>query len=198
MEWLKSIEDFIKKRVKNNNTLYNLIIVFLVGVLILIVTNFFNGSNEIAKSATADAQQQDQPTQSEILNYELSKKTELKNMLSSVQGVGKVDLMIYFESGEELVPALNQNNVNSTTKENDGQGGERNTTQNTNGSQVVITNEGNNSKPLILKKNYPKVTGVMIVAEGAEDRQVQYGIKNAVASLFDISTNKVNVYPMKK
>ena len=53
-------------------------------------------------------------------------------------------------------------------------------------------------QPLIVKKNKPKVTGVLVVAEGAEDKVTEYRIRKAVTNLFDIPDNQVNVYPMKK
>ncbi|SQB91495.1 stage III sporulation protein AG [Clostridium tetanomorphum] len=63
---------------------------------------------------------------------------------------------------------------------------------------MVITNNGDKTQPLIVKKNKPKVTGVFIVAEGAENKVTEYRIKKAVINLFNIPDNKVNVYPMKK
>jgi stage III sporulation protein AG len=193
----KKIIETINKTISKNN-MYNLIIVFLVGVLILVVSNFFKGSVSSSKPAVASANQGQQLSQTEISSYEQSKKNELSQMLSKMQGVGRVNVMITFESGEELVPALNVNDGTSTTNEKDNEGGERKTTQENKGSQVVITNNGSNTEPLILKKYYPKVTGVMIVAEGAEDKQVQFNITKAISVLFNIPNNKVNVYPMSK
>lgn len=195
MDYKKILEAFNKLVSKNN--IYNLLIVFLVGVLVLIVSNFFK-STTTTSTAGISENKENQVTNLQISNYEVSKRAELKNMISKMQGVGQVDVMIYFESGEELVPAVNINNGVSSTKEKDNEGGERNTTQENKGSQVVITSRGGDSEPLILKKNYPKVTGVMILAEGAEDKQINYSITKAVSVLFDIPNNKVNVYPMKR
>jgi stage III sporulation protein AG len=169
-----------------------------VGVLVLIVANFFK-NNETSKTAsTAVSATSEQNVQENVnMSYELSKRNELKSMLTKMKGVGRVDVMISFESGEEIVPAVNINDGVSSTNEKDNEGGERKTTQNNKGSQVVMTTKGGDSQPVVLKKNNPKVLGVMIVAEGAKDKQVQLDVKNAVASLLGIQSNKVNVYPME-
>jgi stage III sporulation protein AG len=194
MDYKNLLEKFNKALSKSN--LYNLVIVFLVGVLSIVVASFFKSEGNVT-TPTMAAGQEEQVTQSSFSGYEQLKKNELKVMLSGMKGVGRVEVMISFEGGKELVPAVNINDGSSTTKERDNEGGERNTTQTNKGSQVVITNEGGDSKPLILKENNPKVTGVMIGAEGADDKQTQLNIKNAVSILFGIPSNKVYVYTLK-
>lgn len=67
-----------------------------------------------------------------------------------------------------------------------------------NGSTVVITNNGSKSEPLIVKTYNPKILGVCIVAEGAENKVTELRISKAITDLFGLSEDKVNVYPMKK
>ncbi len=69
-------------------------------------------------------------------------KSKLKTTLEKIDGVGKVEVMITFESGEEKVPAVNINNSTNKSVEKDTEGGTRNTTQENEGSSVVITNNG--------------------------------------------------------
>ena len=122
----------------------------------------------------------------------------LKNVLQQINGIGRVEVIVYCESGEEQVPAFNNNETTSNTTEKATDGSNRTITQKSNGSTIVVTTEGGDNKALILKKNKPKVTGVFIVAEGAEDKVIELQVSKAVSSLYDIPENKVNVYPMKK
>ncbi|NMM61377.1 stage III sporulation protein AG [Clostridium sp. P21] len=213
---LKDLKKLFKKLFKkhigeeNNSFLndkknrVNLFIVFLVGVLILITISFFKTSNtQISAQGTnvknEDKEQQkseDQDGDSE--KYESTVQDKLKSTLEKIEGVGKVDVMVNFESGEEQVPAVNVSDSTNNTEEKDTEGGVRNSTQKNNGSTVVITNDGSKSKPLIVKKYKPKVSGVCVVAEGAENKVTELRITKAVINLFNISENKVNVYPMKK
>lgn len=194
---------------KKSNIMTNIIIVVLFGVLIMLVGSSFKGMSDNTKSAISSnvksetkqnvtTKNQDMENDDET-EYESNLQNDLKETLSKIDGVGKVSVMIYFEAGEEQVPAVNINDSTSNTQEKDNQGGVRKTTQKNNGSTVVITNEGDGvNKPLIVKKYKPKVTGVCVVAEGADNDLTQLRIKNAVINLFNLTEEKVNVYPMKK
>ena len=106
--------------------------------------------------------------------------------------------MLTIDGSEEQIPAVNINNSTSNTKEQDNNGGTRETTQKNDGSTIVLTNEGDKNQPLIVKTNKPKVVGVCVVAEGAKERVVELKITQAVTTLYNIHPYKVSVYPMKK
>ena len=59
------------------------------------------------------------------------------------------------------------------------------------------SNEGN-QKPFITKENSPTISGILIVAEGADDRTTELRVKQAAVKLFGLEDEKVVVYPMKK
>ncbi len=206
----KLLENLNKTKSKNESTskknTANLLIVFLVGVLILITINFLkNSSTNTNVQALNDNKKNGSKPQKELTaddrafqNYETSVQEKFKSTLEKIEGVGKVEVMVNFESGEEQVPAVNVNDSTNTTEEKDNEGGKRSSTQKNNGSTVVITNDGGKSEPLIVKKYKPKVSGVCIVAEGAENKVTELRIAKAVVNLFNVSEDKVNVYPMKK
>ncbi|AVP54125.1 stage III sporulation protein AG [Clostridium tetani] len=194
-------EDFEKKGSKNIKA--NLLIVFLIGVLILVTSSFFKSSSTIGKEEAEDNKEIEE-VQGEVSikdinrNKEKQLGIELKQILEKTEGIGNVDVMLYFSEGEEQVPAFNINDSTNSTEETDNEGGRRKTTQKNNGNTVVTTNKGEKTEPLILKTKKPEITGVLIVAEGAENKLTEYRIKKAVINLFNIPENKVNVYPMKK
>lgn len=189
----------------------NLLIVLLAGVLIVMMVSSYSGSNlpsVQALNSNGSSNKEDNKgngnteatTSSDkaTTDYETAVQDKLKATLEKIDGVGKVEVMVSFESGEEQVPAVNINDSTSTTQEKDNEGGTRSTTQKNDGSTVVITNQGDKSQPLIVKTYKPKVSGVCVVAEGAEDKVTELRIAKAVINLFNIAENKVNVYPMKK
>lgn len=183
----------------------NLLIVFLIGILILITASFFKTSKAQISDQTlsnnknsSKEQQKSQVEDSDSEKYENTIQDKLKSTLEKIEGVGNVEVMVNFESGEEQVPAINATDSTNTTEEKDTEGGTRSSTQKNNGSTVVITNDGSKSEPLIVKKYKPKVSGVCVVAEGAENKLTELRITKAVVNLFSISEDKVNVYPMKK
>jgi len=215
LNFKKWLEELLKKDNKKNSNdrknIMNLVIVFLAGILIIITINFFSGSSENTysnlnsnKSSSTDNTKGDTAGESasedkdDSRDYEESIQNNLKNTLQQIDGVGKVEVMMSFESGEEHVPAVNVNDTTNSTEEKDNEGGTRNTTQKNNGSTVVITNNGSKSEPLIVKTYNPKILGVCVVAEGAENKVTELRISKAITDLFGLSEDKVNVYPMKK
>ncbi|MEK6265337.1 MAG: stage III sporulation protein AG [Clostridium sp.] len=178
--------------------LANLVLLILVAVVIVLASSFFKSQGSIATSI--DETQVDKISSEDSLlpltDYEANLERKLKSTLEGIQGVGKVELMIYFESGEESVPAININDSKSDTVENDNGGGERNITQENSGRTVVMSNNGNENLPLIVKTYKPTITGVCVVAEGSNEKITELRIRQAVINLFNLPENKVNVYPM--
>jgi len=55
-------------------------------------------------------------------------ENKLTRILTKIEGAGDVDVMVTFESSEEIQPAYNSNQTTETTEEKDAQGGERTVT----------------------------------------------------------------------
>ncbi|GKX66151.1 stage III sporulation protein AG [Inconstantimicrobium mannanitabidum] len=190
-------KDFFKDLMKKENK-WKLILALLLLVLLYMSISFFT-SGPSNKTTMAKVDSNNDNNQSAALkNYEEAQKIELKNILREVQGIGNVEVMISFESGETKVPAMDSNTQSSTTEETDKEGGKRVTNQKTDGDKVVMSSSNGGNEPLIVKTYKPKITGVMVVAEGADDSKVKYDIAQAVSTLYGIGLDKVNVYPMKK
>ena len=51
--------------------------------------------------------------------------------------------------------------------------------------------------PLIVQKQMPQVTGVLVIAQGAGKNSVKENIIQAVKVLFDISEHNIKVITMK-
>ena len=205
---LKKLLEMLKKGEIKNKQVNNIIIVILMGILLIIAASFFKSNTNISTFANNNNKNNNQTAagdsssnnsqDAEDIAYENEQESKLKVLLQSIQGVGDTSVMIHFSSGEEQVPAYNENKSSSVINETDNSGGKRTTTQNNSGSNVVFENDGDKTKPLILKKYKPKVTGILIVAEGADDSVIKLNITNAVSEFFDIPVDKVNVCPMKK
>ncbi|WP_297422185.1 stage III sporulation protein AG [Clostridium sp.] len=138
------------------------------------------------------------PDEADAKDYEEKQKNDLKNILKKMDGVGDVEVMMSFENGEEKVPAYDKNTQKSTTEETDTEGGKRVNNQDTDSSKIVMSTSDGNNQPFILKTYKPKIIGVIVLAEGAENSKIKYEIEQAVSKLYNLSLDKVNVYSMKK
>lgn len=192
----------IKEKIlkKSNKFTYMIILIIIAGVMILAVSYFSNSTPTFLNTSNDMTFQENR--KENITNFNLTYsdkvKLELKNILSKIKGVGDVDVVIHFEGGEELIPAIDTEKSNMVTEERDSNGGNRVNNNNKDGTKVVMSNQGNSTEPLILKTFNPKVIGILIVAEGADDPKLSYQLTKIVASLYDISENKVSVIPMKQ
>lgn len=208
---LFNLEKLIKKSNDNDDKKINigsLFILILVGVLLVILSGAFKEKSIFTsgnlKNSNTNLTSTEQNTSADVGKNELSRTEEeeienkLKETLENMQGVGKVQVMIYFKGGEEQVPAININDSTSLTEEKDVDGGTRKITQKNDGRSIVMMNTENGTEPFVVKKFKPEVTGVCIVAEGAENNLTKLEIQKAVINLFDLTENKVNVYAMKK
>ena len=198
----KKLSDNLKILSKNKGFINALIFLLVVLFLWLVLTSFnkVNFSNNNKESNINGAAEVDATLSNESKvssSYEQAQKEELEEILSKIEGVGKVSGMIRFESGEVKVPAVDSSNQISKTVEDDGNGGTRTTEQESQGDTVVMSSNGSSSDPFITKVYNPAVTGVIITAEGATSSKVKYEIQLAVSKLYDIGLDKVNVYPSK-
>ena len=185
-------------KIFSDKKISNLVAILLVLVFALIAINVFmpnlqkNNKNE--ETTVAEQENSENTNKS---NYEEEQKTELTNLLRKMQGVGEVKVMMTFESGEVKVPAYDSSTQTTTTEETDKEGGKRENKQTNGDTKVVMTTEGGANEPFITQTNKPKVIGVAVMAEGAEVSKVRSNKEKVVSNLYNLSYDKVNVYPMK-
>lgn len=193
----------LKNKLFKGNTkknLMNLIVLILVGILLILIgdiTSNLNGNKNKKEDKSAEVSANTPAIQSSSA-YEERIKNELIDTLSVMSGVGKVRVMIYFESGSESILASNTNDSIKKVEEKDNQGGMRTTTEDSKVISVVIVNEGAANRPVVVKQVNPSIGGVMVVAEGAVNLEIKERIHMAVKTVLGIPAYKVTVMPMKK
>lgn len=194
MDKKKLISEF--KKLLDDKKITNLLTIALVIAFIILALNVFYPDmfkKEDIKSTLSEEVEINTIKE----EYEEAQKEELKSILESMYGVGEVKVMISFKSGESKVLAYNSSKQVVSTEEKDTEGGTRVSNQTDDGSTVVMTNEGGDNEPFIVETYKPKIEGIMILAEGASDSKIKYDIQKAVSSLYGLSAERVNVYPMK-
>ncbi|MDU4939727.1 stage III sporulation protein AG [Clostridium paraputrificum] len=190
----KKLKNEVNKLFKNKYMGNILAVLLVIGFILIAITilapGLLSGKDEVL------TEENNTKVNTTVSTYEDKQKIELTNILRKIDGVGEVDVMINFESGEEKVAAYDSTNQTTKTEETDTNGGKRVSDQQNDTTKVVMSSESGGNSPVILKTYKPKVIGVVITAEGAESSKVRYDIEKAVSSLYGISVEKVNVYPM--
>ncbi|AUG57667.1 MAG TPA: stage III sporulation protein AG [Ruminiclostridium sp.] len=197
----KMIKKFIGTFGKDNKKLgENLVIMIIVGMIIIIAGGSLFGGDKKKQPETEDTK----PEKSEAFGFNdgLEEKTELEvkveKILSQINGAGEVKVMITYESGTEIVPFTDVKRSDDVIDERDSAGGIRKTNQTSYESSIVYEEGNGVKKPIIVKEVYPKVKGVVVVADGGGDLTVRENLLRAVQVLLDVPVHKVQVYERKK
>ena len=120
--------------------------------------------------------------------YIKSMEAELEEMLTSVKGVGRVKVMLTFETMDEKVLATNRKgNLESEVEEQ----GSRN--KSSDEESVFLFGSGTGEQPYVLKKRLPIPVGVLVTATGAESESVKLEIYESVKALYGISGHRIKV-----
>lgn len=107
-------------------------------------------------------------------SYAEQVERELSSVLSQIDGVGSVEVFVTAASEGETVIAM------ETTVDEDG---------NTTTSPVLVDGD-----VVVLKELLPEITGVLIVAEGAESVLVRIRLIDAAATALHIDQSLIKVY----
>ena len=134
----------------------------------------------------------DEPRQT--LSQPASPDTEarLTEVLSRIRGAGRVEVMITYETGTELVPAMTTSVDSNTSETNDGD--KSSVTSKTTESSQPATLSGSGGEPIVLLEREPVVRGVIVVAEGAADIRVKLDLQRAVCAVLDVPASKIEVF----
>lgn len=194
-----------KKTPKQIVVFRGVVIIVVLGVMVIIFAKFIEVDKLVVKSANTtqivenpiDSSYIPHSTESPFSTIETALELRTKDILEKMIGVGKVDVLITVESTEEQIIEQNKNESKSITQETDKNGGTREVTTTTNDGQVVFLETGKTQEPVVTKIINPRIRGVLIVAEGAEDATVRKLIIQAVEKGLNVHQSKISVVPSK-
>ena len=118
---------------------------------------------------------------STIDGYVTNLEYRLSTALSQVDGAGSVTVVITVESGMETVLATEKTVTENPDK-----------SVTTSETPIII-----NGKTVVLMEKYPKIVGVLIVAQGADNFAIMNKLQQATVSLLDIDISKVEILSKK-
>ncbi|MDP4180697.1 MAG: stage III sporulation protein AG [Bacillota bacterium] len=197
-------KEFFEKLFQSNNKkkiIENSVIVIIIGIIAIIAGGSLFKNNEPNKEPDKNQINSKQTTSSASIETAAKTTTEekdvnemkLEELLEKIKGAGKVDVMITYVSGKEIVPAYDTKNNDNETQEKDSGGGTRSVMQNDNENKVTFEEQGGSKKAIVLKELLPQVKGVVVVADGSSDPIVKERIFRAVQVLLDVPLHKVEV-----
>lgn len=114
---------------------------------------------------------------------------KLEKLLSEIDGAGEVSVMITLESTGE--------NVYATEKGIKTKNGDSVSESDESDEYVTLKKGASNEECVILESLEPKVRGVAVIAQGADNIQVKKAMTETVCAVLDIGSSAVSVEKMK-
>lgn len=172
------------------------LIILLVGVLLVIIALPTEKKDSKTEKETTVIEQTEQ-NKDEREEYQKKMEEQLENLLSQMEGVGKVKVMVTLCGSGETVVEKDVPQVQSQIEEGDASGGNRKTKENTWEESTVYLQKDGDSIPYVVKELVPQVEGVCVIAQGGGNGTVAKNISEAVQALFSIEVHKIKVMKMK-
>lgn len=174
-----------------------MLILFFSGVLIYVILLPTNNNSSYKTKATEKSEIENVEVVKEELteeDYQTKLEQELSEFLSTVEGIGKVDVLIYLGSSREYIVEKDIPTYLVTSKEPDSQSSEEKKEEDT----VYTVNDAGEQVPFVAKTKHPVIEGVVIAAEGAAKEEIRIKIIRTVMALYGVDANKIDVLVRKK
>ena len=174
----------------------DLLVLLFAGVLLLSCQSLFRKEPAKTQGTTQASTPQTTAATSSGREEELEKR--LTAILEQVEGAGTVRVMVTLENRESQVLAKDEKSGTSTTTETNTGGDRREISENTTESTVVQLGNGDGgTQAVVLTTEEAKASGVVIVAQGADNVLVRDALTRAAQALLGVPAHKVEVLKMK-
>lgn len=166
-------KDKIASKIKNVKSEYVVISIIVILAVYFLISGVSKKKSE-DKTTNTFAEITDADSYCDYLEF------KLKNCLESIDGVGKVNVTVTVNGEIEKVYA-------TETVTSSGTQGEKVT-------ENVVTVSG---KPLLVKEIYPKIVGIVIVADGGNHSIIKAKIIDAVTTCVSIDYSRILILKRK-
>lgn len=167
--------DILKEKLGKEKLLKIALISGVAGMIIILVSDFMPFDRTDAKK-------------SESINISLYKEEtekEIEEILSKIQGVGRVEVMITFSGTEEYIFAeeikASKSDKFSSQMQN----------------EFVLIEKNGDKEALVSKVNNPEISGVVVVCDGGDSDKVCESVYRTVSTVLGIPTKNIYVTKLK-
>ena len=170
-------------KLKNNKYV---LLVILIGLVLILIPSGKNVQSKEAAGTESTAPYEN------VFTLEGEEK-KLEEILSKVNGAGKVQVMLTLKTSTEQILAKDEQHASDSSENGD----EKSSSEESSVSTVIVSSGSGKESSVTLKYIYPEYLGALVVAEGADSTKVKLELTEAVSSLTGLSTDKITVTKMK-
>ena len=185
-------EDEQKRKMEN-------IVVFIIILIItvLVINSMWSKDKESTENKVTDSSKVLASADTTEGRTEEELEDKLADILETINGVGKVKVLIKYSESSSVVAMYNETSSESKSEEKTGDGETKNTTETESKKEIVYTDEDGESKPITEKVVMPVIEGAIITAQGASNSSVKTSIISAVEAVTGLAVHKIQVFEMK-
>ena len=207
--WKDKLKTMFSKNGEEGNPkkkLENLVVFLVTLVITIIVINVIWNQEEDTNQNRVDSSDSNkrlaQTSQTMLENTEAvvaeedKLVTNLEEILSKINGVGKVKVMITYSETSKVMPVYNEENTEENTEETDNEGGTRKVTQSDTRKEVIYEEKDGEKTIITQSTSSPTIEGAIVTAEGASNATVKTNIILAVEAVTGLATHNIQVFEM--
>lgn len=112
-------------------------------------------------------------------------QTEMEDILSSLDGVGRLSLMLTVDGGSEYELAQDETDARKFSGTESG--------EQSRSSETVVLGSGSGAEVVVTRSRYPRFLGALVVCEGGDRADVQLKVTQAVGALTGLSSDRITV-----
>lgn len=189
--------DFLKKTGEEKDKkkqIENIVVFIIILIITVLIINTMWSSEKKEKNDINDTSSKTLATitSNETVSQD-DLETRLENILESINGVGKVKVLLKYSESSTVVAMYNETSSESSTEENDGDGSSKNVKESESKKEIVYSDE---NKPITEKVIMPVIEGAIITAEGAGNGNIKSSIVSAVEAVTGLAVHKIQVFEM--
>lgn len=184
------------KEINKKRQIENIIVFIIILIItVIIINNMWNTDDaEIKENSSNSSKVLAETDASTTTEDDL--ETKLENILESINGVGKVKVLIKYSESSTVVAMYNETTSESISKEDNGDGTTKDVSETESKKEIVYTDENGENKPITEKVVMPVIEGAIITAQGADNANIKSSIVSAVEAVTGLAVHKIQVFEM--
>ena len=176
----------------NKKKVENLIFLLIILIITIVAINFIWKDDKQESKQTTTNKELASKEKNTNSDEDLEKK--LEKILSSINGVGNVNVMLTYTESTQIIPVYNKTEKTSNTNESDSGGGTRQVEESDVTQEVVYQDKNGKNNIITQKTISPKIEGAIITADGANNSNIKANIIQAVEAATGLATHKIQVF----
>lgn len=190
---IEKIKNFINKNQELNRkkTIENLVVFVIILIIVLLSINvIWNKDKKEDNKSTIDENKKLATIEENSKDDNSLTSEKLENILSKINGVGKVKVYITYSQTSQIIPIYNEDISQKDTQEEDTQGGTRKVVETDTKKEVVYDEKSGNKTIITQSIVSPKIEGAIVTAEGGNNTNTKANIIQAVEAVTRVTNTQ--------